>query len=298
MIKKLSELVDMARNKPTQRLAVAAAADEAVLSAVKKATEDDIVKPVLVGDKANIEKIAKQIDFSLEGLSIYDEKSSSEAAKHAVSLIRQGEADFLMKGLVSTGPLLKAVLDKEDGLRKGRTLSHVAFIESPYYHKLLGITDAAMNITPELQEKADIIKNAVEGFHRLGVDHPKVAAIGAVEVVNPKMGATTDAAILAAMNRRGQIKGCEIDGPLAIDNAVSRKAAEHKGITSNVAGDTDIMMLPDINSGNVAYKSLNFLGGGLSAAVIMGATVPVVLTSRADSEESKLMSIALAAAME
>ncbi|MCF8331881.1 MAG: bifunctional enoyl-CoA hydratase/phosphate acetyltransferase [Bacteroidales bacterium] len=298
MIKNLSELVEMAKNKPTQRLAVAAAEDEAVLQAVKSATEDNIVVPVLVGQKEKIEIISKKIGFNLEAIAMHHEEYPAEAAKKAVSLVKNGDADILMKGHVSTGPLLKAVLDKENGLRKGGTLSHVAFIESPYYHKLLGVTDAAMNIAPDLNEKADIIKNAVEGFHRLGVKNPKVAIIGAVEVVNPKMEATTDAAILSTMNRRGQIKSCEVDGPFAIDNAVSREAAEHKGIQSTVAGDADIIMLPDINAGNVAYKTLNFLGGGLSAAVIMGASVPVVLTSRADSEKSKLMSIALAAAMD
>lgn len=298
MIKKLSDLVEMAKNKPTQRLAVAAAADKAVLQAVKSATEDNIVTPVLVGNKEGIEKISAEIGFNLDGVSIHDESNPAVAAKKAVALIKSGEADVLMKGLVSTGPLLKAVLDKENGLRKGGTLSHVAFIESPYYHKVLGVTDAAMNIAPELAEKAEIIKNAVDGFHRLGVEKPKVAVVGAVEVVNPKMEATTDAAILSAMNRRGQIKGCEVDGPLAIDNAVSKEAAEHKGIHSSVAGDADIILLPDINSGNVMYKTLNFLGGGMSAAVIMGAAVPVVLTSRADSEKSKMLSIALAAAMD
>lgn len=298
MIKKLSELIDKARDKSTQRLVVAAAADQGVLSAIKKATEDDIIKPVLVGNKEKIEEIAGEKGFDLKNVIIYDEKDPAEATKKAISLIRNGEADVLMKGQVSTGPLLKAVLDKENGLRKGGTLSHVAFIESPYYHKLLGVTDAAMNTFPGLEEKADIIKNAAEGFQRLGITNPNVAAIGAVEVVNPKMEATTDAAILTAMNHRGQIKGCEVDGPLAIDNAVSKTAAEQKKIHRNVAGDADIIMLPDINAGNVAYKTLNFLGGGLSAAIVMGASVPIVLTSRADSEKSKLMSIALAAAME
>lgn len=298
MIKHLAELVEMAKSKSTQRLAVAAAADKAVLQAVKRATEDNIVIPVLVGNKSDIKEISAEIDFNLDNIKIYDEANPAEAAKKAVSLVRKGEADVLMKGLVSTGPLLKAVLDKENGLRQGGTLSHVAFIESPYYHKLLCVTDAAMNIAPDLAEKADIIKNAVDGYHRLGVKQPKVAVVGAVEVVNPKMQATTDAAILSTMNRRGQIKSCLVDGPLAIDNAVSKKAAEHKGIHSDVAGDADIIVLPDINTGNVMYKSLNFIGGGLSAAVVMGASVPVVLTSRADSEDSKMMSIAIAAAMD
>ena len=298
MIKQLSEIVEMAKNKSTQRLAIAAAEDKAVLQAVKRASEDNIVIPVLVGNKSNITAIASEIDFKLDNIKIFDETNPAEAAKKAVSLVRNGDADVLMKGAVSTGPLLKAVLDKENGLRQGETLSHVAFLESPYYHKLLCVTDAAMNIAPELNEKADIIKNAVEGYHRLGVEEPKVAVVGAVEVVNPKMQATTDAAILSTMNHRGQIKNCQVDGPYAIDNAISKKAAEQKCIHNDVAGDADIIMLPDINVGNVMYKTMNFLGGGLSAAVIMGACVPVVLTSRADSEDSKLMSITIAAAMD
>lgn len=298
MIKQLSEFVEMAKNKSTQRLAIAAAEDKAVLQAVKRASEDNIVIPVLVGKKSNITEIASEIDFNLDNIKIFDEANPAEAAKKAVSLVRGGDADVLMKGAVSTGPLLKAVLDKENGLRQGETLSHVAFLESPYYHKLLCVTDAAMNIAPELNEKADIIKNAVEGYHRLGVEEPKVAVVGAVEVVNPKMQATIDAAILSTMNHRGQIKNCQVDGPYAIDNAISKKAAEQKCIHNDVAGDADIIMLPDINVGNVMYKTMNFLGGGLSAAVVMGACVPVVLTSRADSEDSKLMSITIAAAMD
>lgn len=298
MIKKLSDLSEIAKNKATQRLAVAAAEDMAVLKAVKNASDNGVITPVLVGDTTRIKELAAQIHFDLEKIQLHEESNPAAAAKKAVWLIRNNQADVLMKGNVSTGPLLKAVLDKEDGLRKGSTLSHVAFFESPYYHKLLGVTDAAMNIAPQLEEKVHIIQNAVDGFHRLGVKSPKVAVIGAVEVVNPKMEATIDAGLLRTMNVRGQIKGCEIDGPLALDNAVSKEAAKLKKIDSNVAGDADIIMLPDINAGNVAYKTLSFLGGSLSAAVIMGASVPIVLTSRADSEETKLMSITLAAAME
>ncbi len=298
MIKKLSELSQMAKSKATQRLVVAAAEDNAVLRAVKNASENGVITPILVGDTTRIKELAAEIGFDLEKIHLHEESNPAAAAVKAVSLIRNNEADVLMKGNVSTGPLLKAVLDKENGLRKGGTLSHVAFFQTPYYHKLLCVTDAAMNIAPELEDKVHIINNAVDAFHRLGINSPKVAVIGAVEVVNPKMEATMHAALLRTMNVRGQIKGCEVDGPLALDNAVSKDAAELKKIKSNVAGDADIIMLPDINAGNVAYKALSFLGGGLSAAVIMGAAVPIVLTSRADSEESKLMSIALAAAME
>lgn len=296
-LKSLNDIVDLAKEKETRRLVVASAADKPVLEAVKKAYQEKIIIPVLVGDKHEIERISKEIDFNLTGIDIYEENDPAKASVKAVSLIREGKAEILMKGLVSTAPLLKAVLDKENGLRKGATLSHFALIESPYYHKLIGVTDAAMNITPEFNEKVNIVNNSVEVFHRLGNDNPKVAIIGPLEVVNPKIESTTHAAMLTVMNNRGQIKGCTIDGPFAIDNAVSKEAAEHKGIVSDVAGDADILVAPELNSGNILYKTLMFMGGCTSAAVIMGAKVPVVLTSRADTDKSKMMSIALAAAM-
>lgn len=299
MLKTLFDLVDIAREKNTRRLAVAAAEDKAVLEAVQQAHQQQIIHPVLVGDKEKIETLGKEIGLNFDTIEIVDnKKGGSESAKIAVSLIREGKADVLMKGMVSTGPLLKAVLDKENGLRKGGTLSHVAFFESQFYHKLLGVTDAAMNVAPEFDEKVSILKNAVEAFHKLGIKKPKAAVVGAVETVNPKMEATVHAAMLKTMNTRNQIKGCVVDGPLAIDNAVSKEAAEHKGIKSEVAGDCDIILTPDIEAGNILYKSLNFLGGATAAAVIMGATVPVVLTSRSDNKQSKMLSIALAAAMD
>src|SRR6056297_3139539 len=297
-LKSLNDIIDLAKGKETRRLVVAAAADKPVLEAVKNAYQEKIIIPVLVGTKAKIKQICKEIDFNLSGVVIYDEDNPVKASVKAVSLIREGKAEILMKGLVSTAPLLKAVLDKEAGLRKGATLSHFALIESPHYHKLIGVTDAAMNVAPEFKEKVDIINNAVDAMHGIGVENPKVAVVGPLEVVNPKIESTSHAAMLTMMNRRNQIKGCIIDGPLAIDNAVSKQAAEQKGIVSEVAGDADILMAPDLNSGNILYKSLMFLGGSTSAAVIMGAKVPIVLTSRADTETSKLMSIALAAAME
>ena len=296
-LKHLNDLIDIAGKKPTKRLAVASAADKAVLDAVNKAMQKNIVIPVLVGEQEKITGLAGELNMNLKGVAIHHEPDPANASRKAVSLIREGEADILMKGLVSTAPLLKAVLDKENGLRKGGTLSHFALIESPYYHKLFGVTDAAMNIAPEFQEKVDMINNAVDVFHGLGFSEPKVAVIGPLEVVNPKIDSTAHAAMLAKMNDRGQLKRCIVDGPFAIDNAVSREAAEHKGIYSAVAGDADILMTPELNSGNILYKTLMFLGGSTSAAVIMGARVPIVLTSRADSEKSKMMSIALAAAM-
>ena len=294
----LSTFIEIAKTKTKKKIAVAAAADKPVLEAINVAVKEGIVEPILVGDKNGIEEIANSIGFDLNGITIIDEPNPAKASVRAVAEIKAGNAEILMKGLVSTGPLLKAVLDKEKGLRKGKALSHIALYESKYYHKLIGITDAAMNVAPEIDEKVSIVNNAVEAFHKLGIKNPKVAIIAAVEVVNPKMQATVDAAMLTMMNKRNQIKGCIVDGPLAIDNAVSKEAAEHKGIISEVAGDADILVAPDINSGNILYKSMGFLGGGLAAAVLMGAKVPIVLTSRSDSDESKLMSIALAAAME
>ena len=296
-IKKLEDLFDIAAKQETKKIVVAAAADLHVLEALKQAMQKGIVEAILVGNQVEIIDISKSIGLDLNAVKIIDISDPISASKEAVSLIRNGKADILMKGMVATGSLLKAVLNKETGIRKEGTLSHVAFFESPYYHKLLCITDAAMNVSPDLMEKKAILENAVEAYHKLGIEKPKVAIVGAVELVNPKMEATVDAAILSQMNKRNQIKGCEVDGPLALDNIVSKEAAKHKGIESNVAGDADIILTPDINVGNVFYKSLNFLGGAVSAAVIMGAWVPIVLTSRSDTEETKLMSIALAAAM-
>lgn len=297
-IKSLSTFIEIAKQKKIRKLVVAAAADEPVLIAIKNAYLSGIIIPILVGDKLQIEKIAKNIEFDISKVRIYNEPDTFKASAYAVSIIKEGKADILMKGLVSTATFLKAVLNKEYGLKKGTSLSHIAFFESPYYHKLLAVTDAAMNVYPDLNEKLEILKNAVEVFHKLGNKNPKVAIVCAIENVNEKMPPTVDAALITMMYLRGQINGCIIDGPLALDNAISREAALHKGITSDVAGDADLILTPNIESGNILYKSLNFLGGAVSAAVIMGAKVPIVLTSRADSEKSKLFSIALAAAME
>lgn len=296
-LKSLQNFIEIAKTKKKKKLVIAAAADEPVLIAVKHATEEGITEPVLVGDKSQIESISKTIGFNLNNIEIFDVVNDVQASVEAVSFIREGKADFLMKGMVQTGTLLKAVLDKENGLRKGTVLSHIALFESPYYHKLLCVTDVAMNIVPDIDQKVEIINNAVELYHKLGIICPKVAVVCAVETVNPKMEATVHAAILTQMNKNLQIKGCIIYGPLALDNAVSKEAAVHKGIVNEVTGDCDIILVPDINSGNIFYKSLNFLGGAFSAAVIMGATVPIVLTSRSDSDKSKMFSIALAAAI-
>jgi phosphate butyryltransferase len=295
MIKHLMQLVDEAKKGKTRKLVLAAAGDEDALLAVKNAVSQGIVEPILVGDMLTIQTIAKRINFDISGYECYDEPDKNNASRKACMLIKEGKAEILMKGAVGTGTLMKAVLNKEMGLRKGDTLSHVAVFESPYYHKLLGVTDAAMNVGPDLETKIAIIQNAVEVFHKLNCPNPKVAIVGSVETVNPRMEATMHAATISMMNYRKQITGCIIDGPLAIDNAISKRSAELKSITSDVAGDTDIILAPGIDAGNILYKTLNFLGGAVAAAVIMGAAAPIVLTSRSDSDKSKFLSIALAA---
>ena len=299
MISNLSTLIERAKENPPKGVVVAAAEDVAVLGAIKKAVEEGVVYPILVGNKSEIEKVANSIQFDLSNIEIInnDDNDSLHSAEIAIEQIHKGKASILMKGNIATGTLLKAVLNKEKGLRKSKILSHVAFFESPYYHKLLCVTDVAMNISPSLEDKVHILNNAVEACHKIGIDRPKVAVVAAVETVNPKMKATIEAAELTEMNKNGVITGCVVDGPLAIDNAVSKDAAALKDITGGVAGDCDIILAPYIEAGNMFYKALNFLGGASVAAIIMGATVPIVLTSRADSTQSKFMSIALAASM-
>lgn len=297
-MQKLSEILDRARTKETRRLVVAAAEDLHVLQAVIRARQEGVIRPILVGNTDKISELCGTHGLDLEDIPLVDEKDAENACRLAVALVREGEADILMKGLVSTAPLLRAVLDRRQGLRKAPLLSHAALFEIPAYHKLLTVTDAAINLEPGLGEKASIVRNAVEIYHRLGIAEPRVAAIGPIETVNPKIPSTVDAKKLSQLNESGKLGGCLVSGPLALDNAVSREAARHKGISSPVAGDADILLAPDLDCGNVLYKSLIFLGNSTSAAVVMGATVPIVLTSRADSERSKLMSIALASALD
>jgi len=294
-MKKLNELLENAKKLTQKRLVVASAEDEHVLEAVKAAEEMKIITPILVGNIVKIEEIAKKLHWDINKLEKIGENNPVKASATAVMMVNEGKADILMKGLVSTADLLKAVLNKDYGIKKSDVLSHVAIFESPYYHKLIAVSDVAMNIAPELKEKVAIVNNAVTVLNRIGIINPKVAILAAVEVVNPAMPATQDAAMLTIMNKRKQIKNCIIDGPLSLDIAVSKESVLIKGIESEVAGDADLLICNAIESGNVLYKSLNFLGGANVAAVIMGAKVPFVLTSRADSENSKLLSIALSA---
>jgi len=296
-LKTLDKLVDLAHEKGIKKLVVAVAEDNDVLAAVSMARDKGIIDPLLIGDMDQIREAAKTAGFDLSGIEIIHESVPATACAVAAKIIADGKANILMKGMVSTSILMKAFLDKELGLTKGKLLSHVAFFESPYYHKVICVTDAAMNIAPDFNEKVVIIQNAVGIYHTLGIAIPKVGILAAVETVNPKMEATLHAAAFKAMNQRNQITGCLIDGPFALDNAISAEAAAQKKIISDVAGDVDILVAPDINSGNILYKSLNFLGGAVTAAIITGGAVPIVLTSRADSEKSKYLSIVLAAAL-
>jgi phosphate butyryltransferase len=293
-MKSIADILAAARAGGRKRMAVAAAQEHSALEAVLDAKAAGIAEPILIGDLEAIRAMARELAADLTGVRMIEEKDYAKAAAAAVSLVRSGEADVLMKGVLDTSILLKAALNKENGLNAGRLTSHVAVMESPHYHKLFIVTDAAINIAPDLQGKLDIIANAVQVSAALGVERPKVALLAAVEKVNDRMPCTVDAAVITMMNRRGQVKGCLVDGPLALDNAISAESARIKKIVSEVAGDADILVAPDIEAGNLLYKALLDLGGAKGAGIVAGAAKPIVLTSRADSRETKLASIALA----
>lgn len=297
VLRYLSELKDLLTDKPARRMVLAAAQDQNSLSSAIMAARDGFIEPILIGDKEAIQNIAMNCNIDISGVRMIHEPDTELAVEIAVKMVRSNQADILMKGKVGTSSLLKAVLNKEWGLRTGSLLSHIAIFEVEAYHKLIAVTDVAMNIAPNLQDKIAIVNNSVACLNRLGVDMPKVAVLGAVEMVSENMQATLDAALLSKMNQRDQIKHCIIDGPLAFDNAISLESANHKGIRSDVAGDTDLLLMPDIEVGNVLYKSLVFFAHAKVAAVILGASAPIVLTSRSDSDQAKYDSILLAAAV-
>ena len=291
MIKSFADLEKIAKENPSKKVALAMAEEADALKAVTEAAGEGIVEPILVGNKAAIEAAAAENGLNITSFRIVEIDGEKACAAKAVELVRSGEADCLMKGKTATATIMRAVLDKEDGLRSSGTLSHVSILNPPTYHKLLVMTDSALNIAPELKEKISLINNAVSVSAKLGVDKPKVAVIGAVEKVNPAMPATLDAALLSKMSDRGQIGGCIIDGPFALDNAVSKKSCEIKGIRTEVGGDADVLLLPDIEAANVFYKSLAYLTDYPMAGLIVGASAPVILTSRSDSDKIKYFSI-------
>ena len=274
--------------------AVAHPCEASALEGAIEAGQKRLITPILVGPSAKIAEVAEAAGVKLDGVRIVDVAHSHASAAKAVELVRSGEAELLMKGSLHTDELLGAVVARETGLRTGRRLSHVFIMDVPTYHKVLIVTDAAINIAPTLEDKVDIVQNAVDLAVSLGNKEPKVAILAAVETVTSKMPATIDAAALCKMAERGQITHALLDGPLAFDNAISKEAARTKGITSAVAGDPDILLAPDLESGNILAKQLTFLANADSAGVVLGARVPIILTSRADSVRARIASCAVA----
>jgi phosphotransacetylase len=274
--------------------AVAYPCEESALTAAIEAAQAGLIEPILVGPAGTLEAIARRLKIDLEPYAVVDVPDSHAAAAKAVELVRAGKAEILMKGSLHTDEFLGAVVARESGLRTGRRLSHVFLMDVPTYHKVLIITDAAINIAPGLEEKVDILQNAIDLAIALGVAQPKVAILSAVETVTSKIPSTIDAAALCKMADRGQIRGALLDGPLAFDNAISKAAARTKGIKSEVAGDPDILLAPDLEAGNMLAKQLSFLANADSAGLVLGARVPAVLTSRADSVRARLASAAVA----
>lgn len=296
-MRNFGEVIKFAKERGPKVISVACSQDREVLIAVEMARKEGIAKAILVGDIDKTREISNELKIDLDNYELIDEKDLEKASLTAVKLVSEGKADMVMKGLVDTSIILKAVLNKEIGLRTGNILSHVAVFDVEGYDRLFFITDAAMNLSPDLKGKKQIIENSCIVANALDIDEPKVAVICAKEKVNPKMQDTVDAKDLEDMCRNGDIKGCIVGGPFALDNAVSEEAAKHKGMNHPIAGKADILLAPDIEAGNILYKSLVFFSNTKNAGVIVGAKAPIILTSRADSEETKLNSIALGVLM-
>ena len=296
MSKSFEELISKANQKTLKKVSVSNAQDEPVLQAVKAAKEQNIATAILVGDEAKIREIAASIDMDLTDFEIINEPDTEAAALKAVELVHNGKADILLKGLLETKTFLKSVLNKEVGLRTGKMLSHVCVFEIEGINRLLFFTDVAFNTYPTLADKVNIINNAVEVAHACGIECPKVAPLCAVETVNPKMQPTVDADNLTKMYEGGDFKGCQIYGPLSMDLAIDPEAAKHKGAEDRkIVGDADILLFPDIHAGNLVYKCLTHTTASKNGCILTGTKAPVILTSRSDSFEVKMNSIALAA---
>ncbi len=293
-ISRLAELVKRASELGPARVAVVQGFDPDVLESLIEAERIGMATAVLVGDPDKIEAAANKAGYQLRSDAVVAAQGEEEAIRAAISLVRQGEADMLMKGKVTTAKLIRGVLDPESGLRSGRLLSQVVAFEVPAIERVMLLTDAAVNIAPTVAEKADICRNAIEVAHALGIACPNVVLLAAVEFVNPAMQATVDAAALVQMNRRGQISGALLEGPLALDVPLSRFAAERKSIDSPVVGATDVFVAPDIEGANILYRAITYFAGGRSGGLIVGARVPLVVLSRAEPAEAKVHSIALA----
>jgi phosphate butyryltransferase len=297
MISKLEQIEKFVAGKTGGKIVVAAAHDDNVLASIKEVYEKGYAEPILIGDKEKIFRLSEELKLDISRINIIKEMDDVQSARIAVNMVNRGEADVLMKGYLHTAELLRVVLDKEKGLRTNSVLSHLGIFEVNSYPKLLMVSDAGINISPDLKQKAEIIQNAVNVAIKLGIQKPKVAVLSAVEVVNPAMQSTVDAAALSKMSQRGQITNCIVDGPLAMDNAINLNAAIHKNIESEVAGDADILIVPNIEAGNILVKSLVFLYNAKTCSILTGAKVPMVVTSRADDSISKYYSIILALAL-
>ena len=294
----LEDLVARAKERTPIRVAVVAADQGLVLETVQEAVALGLIEPRLVGDPDAILACAASSNVEIDRAAIISAKSDPDMARAGVDLVRNGDADAVMKGHIHTDAFMRALLDTDRGLRlPGRRVSHVFMVDIPAYPKLLAITDAAINIMPDLNAKAQILENAIALFTLLGIETPKAAVLSAVETVNPAIASTLDAACLALMAKRGQIAGAIVDGPMAFDNAISAVAAREKGIVSEVSGDVDILLVPDLVSGNILAKNLEYLAGATAAGVVMGLATPVVLSSRADPPAARLAALALAVLM-
>jgi phosphate acetyltransferase len=291
---KYERLLELCKSLEPVPTAVAHPCEVTALAGAMEAAKLGLIVPILVGPIAKIRSAAHQAGINLGKTEIVDAPHSHAAAEKAVGLVREGRAELLMKGSLHTDELMEAILARDTGLRTARRISHVYVMDVPTYHKVLIVTDGAINIAPTLDDKVDICQNAVDLAVSLGIKKPKVAVLAAVETVTSKMPATIDAAALCKMAERGQITDCIVDGPLGFDNAISKQAAETKGIHSEVAGDPDILLAPDLEAGNILAKQLSFLANADCAGLVVGARVPVILTSRADSVRSRIASCAVA----
>ena len=298
MIRSFADLERLVRQGARKRLALAMAEEEDGLKAVVAAAAQGVVEPVLIGNEEHVQELASRERLDIANFRLVHAEGEKECAARAVELLRAGEAEVLMKGRIPTSTLMKAVLDSGNGLKGVGLLSHLTLIESPAYPKLLYMSDPGLNIAPDVNAKAAIIENAVRAARKLGVARPKVAVVTAVEKVNPgTMPATVDAALLAKMAERGQLADCLVDGPLSLDSALSARSCEVKGIGGEVGGDADILLMPDIEAANVFYKAVAFFSDARLAGVVLGARVPIVLPSRADSDATKYYSILAAIAL-
>ncbi|MCX5974786.1 MAG: bifunctional enoyl-CoA hydratase/phosphate acetyltransferase [bacterium] len=293
MSRDFSQVLAQAKAFPVQKAAVVSPEEENTLWGIEEARKAGLVAPILLGDEGKLRKLAAKLDLALSNYQLIPCRNAEDSASQGVDLCRNGQADLLVKGFLPTPTFLRAVLHKERGIASGKLLSHVAIFQLNSMDRLLFLSDGGMVVLPTLQQKLEILKNALEVCHALGIAEPKVAVLASVETVSEELPATTDAAILAMMWQRKQIKGCILDGPLALDNAINPEALKEKAIDSPVGGCADLLLVPNIESGNLLGKSLVHFGGGLMAGAIQGARVPIVLVSRVDPPESKLYSIAV-----